>query len=153
MTASAGSQKHQERGARARRYNHALVALARRVWSEDCTLDSAIALLCQVAADTLEVERVNVWRADPRDNTLRCIHGYVRGSDQHNPAGYDEVLLLDSEYGAQLDDVRVIDIVDASTDSTVTESSDSLQAYLKRHDIHSLLDAPIRSQGELLGVV
>lgn len=153
MTASAGSQKHQERGARARRYNHALVALARRVWSEDCSLDSAITLLCQVAAETLEVERVNVWRAHPGDNTLRCIHAYVRSSDRHNPVGYDEILQLDSEYGAQLDDVRVIDIVDASSDSTVTESSDSLRAYLQRHDIHSLLDAPIRSQGELLGVV
>jgi EAL domain-containing protein (putative c-di-GMP-specific phosphodiesterase class I)/GGDEF domain-containing protein len=151
--ANAGSRKLQERGARARRYNHALVALARRVWSEDCTLETAIALLCQVAAETLEVERVNVWRADADDNTLRCIHAYVRSSDRHNPAGFDEVLQLDSDYGAQLDDVRVIDIADVASDSAVGAGGDSLRTYLQRHDIHSLLDAPIRSQGELLGVV
>lgn len=151
--ANAGSRKLQERGARARRYNHALVALARRVWSEDCTLETAIAQLCQVAAETLEVERVNVWRANPDDNTLCCIHAYVRSGDRHNPAGFDEVLQLDSDYGAQLDDVRVIDIADAASDSAVGAGGDGLRAYLRRHDIHSLLDAPIRSQGELLGVV
>ena len=55
--ASAASPKEQDRGTRARRHNHALVALGRRVWHEDCTFDTASAAICEVAADTLEIER------------------------------------------------------------------------------------------------
>lgn len=153
MTASAGSQKQQERGARARRHNHALVALGRRVWHEDCTFESAIAEICEVAAETLGVERVNIWRIDADTQQLRCIHAYDRRTGEHNAAGFDESLLLDSEYGDQLGEVRVIDIADVGTDSTISASEEALGAYLRRHDIHSLLDAPIRAEGHLLGVV
>lgn len=149
MTASSG-KKQQDRIARARRHNHSLVMLARRVWSDDCTLETAIALICQVAAETLEIERVNVWRCDTDSSTLRCVHAYERSDDRHNPLGYDETLHLDSEYCEQLEDVRVIDIADVSLS---VADDDSLQAYFKRHRVQSLLDAPVRSQGELLGVV
>jgi EAL domain-containing protein (putative c-di-GMP-specific phosphodiesterase class I)/GGDEF domain-containing protein len=153
MTASAGSPKHHERGVRARRHNHALVALGRRVWHEDCTFETAIAEICEVAAETLEVERVNVWRVDAASQQLRCVHAYARSTGEHNPPGFEERLLLDSEYGTQLDDVRVIDIADVDNDTTVSASQEALGAYLRRHDIHSLLDAPVRAEGELLGVV
>lgn len=152
MTANAGHPRHSERSARALRHNHALVALARRVWSDDCTLQTAIALICQVAAETLEVERVNVWRVDRGGSRLRCVHAYLRSEDRHNPDGFDETLSIDREYGEQLEDVRVIDIADVRADDTVADD-DSLQAYFTRHRVQSLLDAPVRSQGELLGVV
>ena len=152
MTANAGHPRHAERSARALRHNHALVTLARRVWSEDCTLHTAIALICQVAAETLEVERVNVWRVDHDRSRLRCVHAYLRSEDRHNPDGFDETLGIDREYGEQLEDVRVIDIADVRADDTVA-ADDSLQAYFARHRVQSLLDAPVRSQGELLGVV
>lgn len=153
MTASAGSPKQAERCARARRHNHALVALGRRVWHEDSTFETVIAEICEVAAETLGVERVNVWRVDSARQQLRCVHAYVRDSGEHNPPGFDECLLLDSEYGDQLGEVRVVDIADVRNDSTVSASEEALGAYLRRHDIHSLLDAPIRAEGEVLGVV
>ena len=40
------SARH-DRGAWARRHNHALVSLARRVWQDDCTLEDAFALICE----------------------------------------------------------------------------------------------------------
>lgn len=142
-----------ERGARARRYNHALVALGRRVWHEDCTFETAIAEICEVAAETLGVERVNVWRIDPHTHRLRCMHAYERSGARHDPPGFDETLRLDSEYAQQLDDVRVIDIADIDLDHATSGPEEDLNAYLKRHDIHSLLDAPVRAEGALLGVV
>ena len=97
MSASARNPKYLERGARARRHNHALVALGRRVWHEDCTFETAIAEICEVAADTLELERVNVWRVEAETQKLRCVHAYVHSAQMHNPPGYDECLLLESE--------------------------------------------------------
>jgi len=153
MTAKAGSKKFSERGARARQHNHALVALGRQVWHDDCTLETAIGMICEVAAETLGVERVNVWRVDEEHQVLRCIHAYSRSGQRHNPPGFDEVLPLDSDYGEQLVEVRVIDVVDVRDEEAVTASEEAMNAYLRRHGIHSLLDAPIRAEGRLFGVV
>ncbi len=42
------------------RYTRALVELTQRVWQPDCTFDTALALVCEAAANALQVERVNV---------------------------------------------------------------------------------------------
>jgi EAL domain-containing protein (putative c-di-GMP-specific phosphodiesterase class I)/GGDEF domain-containing protein len=152
MAAGAGSPRQHDRGAQARRHNHALVAMGRRVWSEDCTLESAIALICEIAAETLELERVNVWRCDHANRQLRCIHAYERSRRRHNPPGFEEELPLVGDYADQLDDVRVIDVADVRVGDNPA-ADDRYQAYFERHHVQSLLDAPIRSQGELLGVV
>ncbi len=152
MAAGAGSPRQLDRGALARRHNHALVAMGRRVWSEDCTLESAIALICEIAADTLEIERVNVWRCDHGRGRMHCIHAYERSLRRHNPPGFEEELPLVGAYADQLDDVRVIDVADVHVGDSPA-ADDGFQAYFERHQVQSLLDAPIRSQGELLGVV
>ena len=143
----------QDSGAWARRHNHALVLLARRVWTEHCTLDNALAQICETAALTLEVGRVNVWRLHAGHGVLRCVHAYDRGSGEHNAPGYDEAFDASSEYSRQLDVVRVIDAVDVQRDATLSASGAALGDYLARHGVSSLLDAPVRSEGELLGVV
>ncbi len=153
MSMSAGHPALSERGALARRYNHALVALGRRVWHHDCTFETALAEICKVAAETLNVERVNVWRIDPDQQVLNCLHAYEYVTDRHNIPGFDETLRLDDGYGSQLDDVRVIDMTDIAGDRVLTGPEEDLGAYFKRHDIHSLLDAPVRAEGSLLGVV
>ena len=153
MSADAQAVNKLDRGAWARRYNHALVALARSVWDDDCTLGTALGMICETAAETLDVERVNIWKLDAASCTLRCVHGYERGTGLHNAPGYDEVLDCGSAYGAQLKEVRVIDVADVTRDATVSASQAALGAYLQRHRIRSLLDAPIRSGGELLGVI
>lgn len=141
-----------EAGAWARRHNHALVALARQVWHRDCSLASAYATICEIAADTLEVERVNLWHCDGPD-ALRCVHSFERAQRRHNPPGFAETIRPLGEYAALLGEVRVIDADDVAAHSTLSASSTSLGDYLRRHDVRSLLDAPMRSEGELIGVV
>ncbi len=153
MLMGVGHPALSERGALARRYNHALVALGRRVWHHDCTFETALAEICKVAADTLNVERVNVWRIDSGQQVLNCVHAYEYVTDRHNTPGFDETLRLDAGYGNQLDDVRVIDMTDIASDRVLTGPEEDLWAYFKRHNIHSLLDAPVRAEGALLGVV
>jgi EAL domain-containing protein (putative c-di-GMP-specific phosphodiesterase class I)/GGDEF domain-containing protein len=147
-----GTQR-EDRGAWARRHNHALVSLARQVWHEDCTLDAALALVCEIAADTLQVERVNVWRLHERHGLLRCIHAYERDGHRHNPPGFDTAFDAGSDYVRALDGVRVFQARDVARDAVLSASWAALGDYLQRHDIRSLLDAPVRSAGALLGVV
>ncbi|HRP73424.1 MAG TPA: GAF domain-containing protein, partial [Luteimonas sp.] len=140
------SARH-DRGAWARRHNHALVSLARRVWQDDCSLDSAFALICETAAETLEVERVNIWQHDPAAGLLHCLHHYQRDGGRHNPPGQDTRLHVGGDYADALGEVRVIN------QGTIDDDGSALSAYLRRHGIGSLLDAPVRSAGELLGVI
>ena len=137
-------------GSRARRHNQALVALARQVWTGHSTLETALARICEVAADALEVERVNVWRLHPAHGVLRCLHAYDRRTGAHNPPGYDEAFDADNEYGRRLDEVRVIDAADVRDSPGLLAS---LGDYFTRNDVASLLDAPVRSEGVVLGVV
>jgi EAL domain-containing protein (putative c-di-GMP-specific phosphodiesterase class I)/GGDEF domain-containing protein len=146
-------QRQRERGAWARRHNQALVALAREVWQDGCTLDSAIGLICETAAETLEVERVNVWRLHRQHHLLRCVHAYERDTGTHNPPGYDAAFDADSDYVRQLDAVRVFHAADVAHDAAVSASWAALGEYLLANDVRSLLDAPVRSGGELMGVV
>lgn len=139
----------QDRGAWARRHNHALVSLARRVWQRDCTLGNALAVICETAAETLEVERVNVWRQGARPHTLECMHHYQRDTGQHNPPGSLVTLDVGPGYDGALDEVRVVDYAGAARHDMDGE----LATYLRAHGIGSMLDAPVRVAGELVGVV
>lgn len=142
-----------DEGRRARSHNQALVALARELWTAHGTLDSALARICEVAADTLDVDRVNIWRLHRDHGVLRCIHAYDRRTGAHNPPGFDEAFDVDSPYGRRLDDVRVIDAADVHADDVLRASKPSLGGYLERYGVTSLLDAPVRGDGELMGVV
>ena len=146
---SPGSQLDtpQDRGAWARRHNHALVSLARRVWQDDCTLERAFALICETAAGTLEVERVNIWRWDPDNGNLHCLHHFQRHGGHRRAGRADAVLSVGRDYSAAMDEVRVIN------QNAARDADDDLGEYLHRHGIGSLLDAPVRSAGELLGVI
>ncbi len=110
-------------------------------------------MVCATAAATLEVDRVNVWRLHPQHRLLRCVHAYERAGGRHNAPGYDVAFDADSEYVRRLDAVRVFQAVDVARDAVISDSWAALGEYLRRHRIQSLLDAPVRSAGALLGVV
>ena len=137
-------------GIRARRHNQALVALARQAWTGHSTLETALARICEAAAEALEVERVNVWRLHTAHGVLRCLHAYDRRTGVHNPPGYDEAFDADNDYGRRLDEVRVIDAADVRDSPELLAP---LGDYFARNGVASLLDAPVRSEGALLGVV
>ena len=134
------------------RYAQALVALTRRVWHPDCQLDDAFGVICETAADTLHVARSNIWRFDRENSTLVCLHAYDR-THGHASADTLETMPVDGEYTAAMEQVRAIDAHDVAAAPATTDSGRALQNYLRRHHICSLLDAPVRVEGELVGVI
>ena len=136
------------------RFTRALVALTRAVWHPDCSFDSALALICETAADALRVDRVNVWHYERDARQLRCIHDFVARERAH--AGDDtlESLSLDGDdYVSGFEDVRALDAADVRLHPSTASSLSELRRYLERHGIQALLDAPVRVEGELLGVI
>ncbi len=138
-------------GQRSERYARALTALTRAIWHDDCTLEAALAKICESAAKALEVSRVNVWRLDAVDKRLTCLHAYETDAEAHAPAEALEALELDGTYSASLEQVRVVDSTDVKTDPVTSDRG--LATYLRRHSIRSVIDAPVRIEGGLFGVI
>ena len=113
-------------------------------------LKSAFALLTERTATTLEASRANVWLfTDSSRTTLRCIDTYSFVTHLHSS---EDDLHVDQvpNYINALQQERVIRADDAATDPRTAEFSDK---YLPANNIKSMLDAPIRQDGEVVGVI
>ena len=142
----------QGRDARIRRHTRALMQLAQRLWQSGDGLNAALTAITETAAHVLDVERVNVWQFDA-DGNLHCVHSYQRATNAHNPPGFDEQLAIGTAaYAQALPKSRVIYATDVEL-SPETSDSAALAAYLQRHRIQSLIDAPVRVGNELYGVI
>jgi EAL domain-containing protein (putative c-di-GMP-specific phosphodiesterase class I)/GGDEF domain-containing protein len=135
------------------RYTRALVELTRAVWHPDCTLRMAFGVISEVAAAALRVERVNIWRYQESPQRLVGVHAYTLSNHAHAPREALETLAMDGDYADYLSSVRAIDAADVASDPSTSSSQGALQQYLQRHGICSLLDAPVRSEGKLVGVI
>jgi two-component system cell cycle response regulator len=105
--------------------------------------------LTQVAATTVDVERASVWFLSPDGSELHCDQLYERGPDRYSQGA----VLKASDYPryfAALKQGRAIDGHDAHTDPRTSEFS---VGYLSPLGITSMLDAAIRSDGKVVGVV
>ncbi|MHB8911378.1 MAG: putative bifunctional diguanylate cyclase/phosphodiesterase [Lysobacter sp.] len=136
------------------RFTRALVELTRAVWHPACTFDTAIGLICETAARTLQVERVNIWHYERDAHLLRCLHAYNAPDDVHAPADELETLSLEGDdYMRALEDVRTLNAAEIEADPGTAGSHSALRDYLRRHRVHALLDAPVFVEGTLIGVI
>ena len=136
------------------RFTHALVALTRTVWHADCTFETAIGAICEVAASAMQLERVSVWQYEPAAGLLRCLqaHSPARGPDTLSE-DLDTLALEGEDYLAALKYVRALDVSEVELGAADPSGLVQLQDYLHKHRIHARLDAPACVEGELLGVI
>ena len=127
----------------------ALNNLARLPIDEKQSIDRMFRQATKLIADTLEVERVGIWLFDGDPTRLRCACQYVRSL----AAWRSGEILLSSDfpaYVAALTDYRAIIADDAQHHPMTRELA---EAYLVPHGITSMLDAPLKRHGEVVGVV
>jgi EAL domain-containing protein (putative c-di-GMP-specific phosphodiesterase class I)/GGDEF domain-containing protein len=135
----------------AERFTRALVDLTRTVWHPDCTFDSALAAICAVAANALQVERVTAWQHDAAAGELRSLYAWDRLGAEAAASEREAVLPL-ADYEEALADVRTFEALEFDADAD-TASIRGLHAYVQGHRIRALLYAPAFLDGELLGVL
>ncbi len=126
-----------------------LVALAKRIGRAQGDLHSTLREITEAAAAALQVVRCGVWLYDESRANLTCADLFdgstgEHTSDLHLSAG------TTPRYFAALEHERAIAAVDACNDPRTSEFRD---IYLKPHSITSMLDAPIRIRGQMIGVV
>lgn len=121
------------------RLHAATGATLREVWLE----------LAGLAARTMEVDRVGVWILVDEGRALRCRYLLQQSSHQVFQGVVLRAQDFPSYFGA-LEQLRTIAAADAYG-SPIT--SELRQSYLEPLGITSLLDAPIYSNGRIVGVV
>jgi PAS domain S-box-containing protein len=138
-----------ESGKHLRQQSDVLVRLSKSTALERGDLKTALKEITQAAADTLAIERVDVWIYNEDRSMIHCIEMYERSTDAHS----DGQALKAEEYPAYfkgLEEGRTIAADDAFSDPRTREFSEN---YLSVHDISSMLDAPIRIAGRVAGVI
>ncbi|WP_376791632.1 GAF domain-containing protein [Thermoflexus sp.] len=131
------------------RQQEALLRLATDPQIQNGDLETAMARIAWTAAETLQVSRVNIWRLDERNDRLECLV-HVEW-----PAGVFQkgAILQAADYPAYFEALRkgrAVDAADARHDPRTRELRES---YLEPLGIFSLLDAPIRQGGRVVGVI
>ena len=109
--------------------------------------DDAIRRIIERAADLLEVERTSVWEFTDDRKAIVCLDLFVRSTRAHErPRPVSSC----PRYLATLESSLTLAADDARLDP---RTSELVESYLIPHDVHSMLDAPIRRDGRLVGVV
>ncbi len=129
--------------------SNALTELTAQSADPEAPLDERIRAILVVAANTIQVERLSMWRFGEGRHAIRCVGLYRRGTD-----GYEcGALLYRADVPAYFDALereRVIAAHDARTDPRTAAFRDH---YLSVHGIGAMLDVPLRQQNATVGVL
>jgi signal transduction histidine kinase len=105
--------------------------------------------ICQACVDWLKVQRVGVWLLSEDESRLDLVSLFTTANNQRVSGA--SVRREDyPNYFAALVTGRAIDADHVRTDPRTCEFNDS---YLIPNDIHSMLDAAVRSGDRILGVI
>ena len=142
---------------RQRRQRETLLRLATDDAVADGSFETAIRTITEATARVLDVDRVNVWLADPEpaieegetsERVLHCVDDYDRRAGEH---GAGARLRIDEHptYLEALETNRAVAVDDAESDPRTAELAD----YLADQDVGALLDGTLRSGGDVIGMV
>jgi diguanylate cyclase (GGDEF)-like protein len=112
-------------------------------------VDEAFRRITEVAGRTLEIERTSVWLFDESRARIRCHNLYRRSLRQHMAGAALEAAGYPAYFRA-LENARALAAADAHRDPRTAELAAD---YLAPLGIGAMLEAPVRRDGRLVGVV
>jgi len=142
-------REHQQTEGLLRRIQTGLSELAKSPQIYGGNLQEAFRTVTRVAAECLRTERVSIWFFTQDRSAIQCADVYQLATRTHsqvaplNAADYPK-------YFRELDAERVVAAYDAQADPITAEFT---EGYFVPLGITSVLDAPIRSAGNMVGVI
>ena len=130
------------------RQQHALLELSRSWRRYEADMDRALAAITETAASALVVGRASIWFYDRKRRSIVCADLYDGRTVRHS-RGLELTALDAPEYFDAIESEELLVAPDALGDSRLR----GLAPYLQSSGIGALLDAPIRSGGEFIGVL
>ena len=144
----AAKEREEERQRRLREYSQALVALAMQPALYSGDLDGALRMIAETVADTLDVERVEVWLAEGEQEAATCAELFQRTPGEHS-RGRRPSLTVHPRYSAALRSERSIVASDARRDPRTSEFSD---AHLIPLGVGAIINVAVRLEGHVVGI-
>lgn len=132
-----------------RRIQTGLSELAKSPQVYGGVLQDAFRTITRVAAESLHADRTSIWFFSADRSSIRCADLYQREADRHS----DGMQLSADDYPRyfrELETERIVAADDARQDPRTAEFSDG---YLVPLGITSMLDVPIRCEGNMAGVI
>ncbi|NVZ35331.1 EAL domain-containing protein [Pseudomonas sp. A4002] len=131
---------------RVRAQQELILLLARQRYSTNNSLQEAAELITRSACDIYQIDCASIWNLE--NQHLVPISAYHRADQQHHlPEPIDASGFPD--YLEALQTSRAIDATNAMRDPRTREMAESLRP----RDIHAMLDASIRVDGNVVGVL
>ncbi len=130
------------------RHQQALVRLAESS-SDTEGLAAAQRELTKVAAETLDVERASIWLLEADGMELRCQSLYERSRDSHSQG----FVLEAKDYPRYFEALKLGRAIDGHDAHADPRTSEFAATYLTPLGITSMMDAAIRRDGKVIGVV
>lgn len=115
----------------------------------DGKLQDAIYEILERASHTIKAQRVNAWLFTADYSEIHCI-GNFDAVENKLVSQTNLPRIAMPHYFKLFETEKIIHTPDAFNSQ---QTSEMLEIYLKPHDIQSLMDIPIRIEGEIMGVV
>lgn len=112
-------------------------------------LTRAIQEILLESANALNIERVNAWRADKDFTMIECIGNYTRSTNTF----HDKLVLLRKDMPAYFKLLATQEIIATNYSLEDSRTEELVEPYLEKYGITSMIDVPIRIEGEMIGVV
>ena len=132
-----------------RKQQAALIELAKNRVFYQSNLLAAVRVIAEKAARTLEVERVGVWFYREDRAAIYTLNLYEL-SQQNHTSGLE---LLAQDYPAYFQALETGEIVAADDAQNDPRTREFRETWLIPHNICSMMDVPIRSGGQTVGVI
>ncbi len=115
----------------------------------DGRIDEAIYEILESSSRAMQITRVNAWLFDNEKTQIQCIGNFDARENKLVPQTALPRIAMPL-YFHLFETEKIIIIRDAFNES---KTSELLEFYLKPHDIQSLMDVPVRIEGEMVGVI
>ena len=127
----------------------ALLALMADLSGPCESLDRTIEHVLEVSSNTLDVERVSLWRYAPNRREIRCLDLFKRSTGRHS-AGETLNASDFPNYFRVMAECDIVAVDDARSDWRTSEFTGR---YLTPLNIFSMMDVPIHLNGEAVGIL
>jgi PAS domain S-box-containing protein len=112
-------------------------------------VENAFATIAEKSAEVLNIHRVSLWMYKEEESLISCCELYANGKHEAAP----EIVISAEEYPGYVEALRSGRAVDASDAETDPRTIEFLDIYLRPYGIKSILDAPIRVGGKIVGMI
>ncbi|MCB0408081.1 MAG: GAF domain-containing protein, partial [Bdellovibrionales bacterium] len=131
------------------KFNEALLKLNKSNFVDRGSITEALHFITEVAAESLNIDRASIWLYNEDQSAIICSDLFEKSKQLHS-SGVELFKKDFPKYFEYLQEERTLPASNAHTDPATFEFS---EVYLKPLGINSMLDAPIRINGIVMGVV